>query len=475
LPVEQPGIALQPLRALPAGALEEHRAHGLEVAVERRAAKASRFLDRRQRMNDVVELPVLLQGASPEIGPGELVAVQAVEIALVQVDLGVARGDPVGERLADTAGMGDPHRLADPEALHLRRLAEQREAVRGEREHAVERLGDPGPADRRIELLERPLGRPEMLGRERQHRRRALGVLVLRDRLGLDRQRVVAVGPDAVALAVLADVERAVLVADQRVDDLARLALQLGQRLGLGVDVLHRLDRDRHAGHGPDQRAPDPRRAEHHLAADPAAARRDRSDPAVPHLDAADLGIADENHALVFGERGHGGARLDRPGDAVVRGVEGAEHPGRVEQRRELLGPGRRDQLAVDAEGAREPDLAVQVVPALGGIRELQAADRMEAGLALPFERPQELDRGRGEARQGARGQGREHAARGMGGRAAGAGQGARVQDDDVRPAESRQMIGGAAAGDAGTDDHQLCAVLHAPPSPPAVGRAAFY
>ncbi len=64
----------------------------------------------------------------------------------------------------------------------------------------------------------------------------------------LDRDRIVAVGADAVALAALAEVHGAILVAQDRVLDLDRRAGQLGQRLGPGEEVLHRLHRDDAAG-----------------------------------------------------------------------------------------------------------------------------------------------------------------------------------------------------------------------------------
>ena len=85
----------------------------------------------------------------------------------------------------------------------------------------------------------------------------------------IHQQRLVPVRPDAVPVAVLAVVHREILVADHRVDDLARLARQRGHGCRDRVLVLARDERHRHAEHLAQQRPPDP-------AADDRAWRRDR-------------------------------------------------------------------------------------------------------------------------------------------------------------------------------------------------------
>ena len=71
-----------------------------------------------------------------------------------------------------------------------------------------------------------------------------------RDLLGGAQERLVQVGADAVGLADLPQVHRAVLVAQDRIADLALRAAQLGQRLGQGVDVLDRVQREAPARRG---------------------------------------------------------------------------------------------------------------------------------------------------------------------------------------------------------------------------------
>ena len=101
----------------------------------------------------------------------------------------------------------------------------------------------PTPASGRQQLV-RPAQRlgPVLL-RERP-RRDLVAVGVALELVRLDRDRVVPVGADAVALAALAEVHRAVLVAQDRMLDLDRRPGQLRQRIGPGEEVLHRLHRD---------------------------------------------------------------------------------------------------------------------------------------------------------------------------------------------------------------------------------------
>ena len=72
-----------------------------------------------------------------------LVRVEAGDVAVVDVDLGVAVGHPLGDRATDARTLLDPHRGRRPEALDLA-LAEDRRAVGGQREQAVDRVADLG-------------------------------------------------------------------------------------------------------------------------------------------------------------------------------------------------------------------------------------------------------------------------------------------------------------------------------------------
>ena len=79
----------------------------------------------------------------------------------------------------------------------------------------------------------------------------------------------------------------------------------------------------------------------------------------------------------------------------------------------------------------------------------------VEAGLAVELEGVVQPDGAARELRHHAGEVGLEHSPRGVRGGTPGLEQGALVDDDDVAPAELRQVVDGAAAGDAGADDDQ--------------------
>ena len=137
----------------------------------------------------------------------------------------MAVDQPLGHGPADAGGVGDPDRLGDPEALDVRGLAQQRQAVGGEGEQAVDALLDLG------------LARGGQQGPASRSRRRAksssvncrtdgiaVGLVDGQDVVGVDRHRAVAVVADAEPVEALAVVEVGVLVAQDRADRLLGLA-----------------------------------------------------------------------------------------------------------------------------------------------------------------------------------------------------------------------------------------------------------
>ena len=99
------------------------------------------------RMDDVVDLAVLLRRPGPHVGARVRVRVEAPDVALPQVEGRFAVDQPLRHRLADTAGVGDPDRLGRPEPPHLGRLAEDGEPVGGKGEQAVEPAGKSHPLE----------------------------------------------------------------------------------------------------------------------------------------------------------------------------------------------------------------------------------------------------------------------------------------------------------------------------------------
>ena len=124
----------------------------------------------------------------------------------------------------DPGRLLDPDRGGGPEALDLRRLADDRVAVRGQREQAVDRELHARllVADDLGEQLERILElRVEVVLGERQHRRRERRFGDRRDVVGVHEDRPVGVRADLELVAVLALVHVRVDVADDRVADRA--------------------------------------------------------------------------------------------------------------------------------------------------------------------------------------------------------------------------------------------------------------
>ena len=94
-------------------------------------------------VDDIVDLDVLLVRPGADVVAVQRVAMEAIEVALAQVDARRALDDPLRHCPPDAPGVRDPDRLGGPEAAHIGRFPEEREAVRREGEEAVEDRGEP--------------------------------------------------------------------------------------------------------------------------------------------------------------------------------------------------------------------------------------------------------------------------------------------------------------------------------------------
>ena len=236
--VEQRGVGLVPLRALPAVGLEEVARRAPLRGVEGAAPQRPRLLRRLQRVDDVVDLEVVLGAARRDVRRGELVRLEAVEshscrsksVTPSTSHSAIARPTPA-EWVTQTAS-------GDPEAAARRPTRRAAAVVGGEGEQAVERLVDSAAGAARAAapgLVPGPAKCSAVNGAMA-----GMTVDAARpDRLGLDQQRRVAVGADAVAVAVLAEVHRAVLVAQDRVRRPRGVSpARSGSGVGVGVLVL---------------------------------------------------------------------------------------------------------------------------------------------------------------------------------------------------------------------------------------------
>ena len=286
-------VGLVPERALPAGGFEEH---GTEFALAVPGGTQAKVAVRGPllaRMDDAVGLVEALAAARVDVPLRLLVVVEAGDVRGVEVDLGRAVGHPLGDRLGDARRFLDPDRGARPQALDLRRLAEDGHAVRGQREHAVDGVADPDglvAQDGRHELEGLLQLELEVLLGERQLRGRQRGRGDGRDLVRVEQDRPVGVRADLEVSAVLALVHVRVHVADDRELDLAHGVRELRDRADADHLVDGRRERDRGPGHPGDPRTPGPTGDDHGVGGDIALVRADAADVAVDDVDARDLG-----------------------------------------------------------------------------------------------------------------------------------------------------------------------------------------
>ena len=240
-------VGLVPERPLPARRLEEHRTELALVRVHRAQPHVPVRGPLLARVHDAVRLVERLAGARAHVLAGALRRVEAGDVRGVRVDLGRALDHPLRDGAADAGALLDPHGGCRPQTLDVRRLTEDRGAVRGEREQAVDRVPDAhrGVAQDVRHELERLLElQVEVVGGERQLGGRQRRLLDRRDLLGVVQDRPVRVRADLHVAAVLALVAERVHVADDRELDLADGVRELRDRADADHLVHRRGERD---------------------------------------------------------------------------------------------------------------------------------------------------------------------------------------------------------------------------------------
>ena len=459
------GIAV---RALPAGGFHEVSAEFALARPERAAAQVAPAGVGLARMNGrIVDLAGGLAGAAEHMGRRLLHRIEAGDIDVARIDRRSAVGHPIGQDLAHAGPVLDPDGLAEPEPARLRRLAQQRAAVGGNRHEPVERgLLVPAELAQDRRHLDRALvAAHHLFDIEIAHRGRHPRGLRLGDVGGLHEPRLggFVVAPFQLAalgggrVAGIAHIGRVALIAEQRIPDLAAGP-------GEGVEgpeehqrMLERHQRQRGTGHGGQRRPPDARRQHHDVGADIAPAGLDAADPAVADVDvqrrrvaeglqpAAGHGTLDQHAGDALGARHHQ-PRVRVPHRALDQVL--------LQQREPSLGFRRADQRHVGTEGLARADLALQlghprVVAHTGNLQAADPAVMAERLVELPA-----VDRGvarhavvRGHVAEvgGVRGGADVRRHRRL------------VQPDDVRPALFDQVMGDRGADDAAlADDHHI-------------------
>ena len=259
-------------------------------------------------------------------------------------------------------------------------------------------------------------------------------------------------------------VHRQVLVAEDRVDDLpARVRAELRERVGPDELVLHHRERDRHAGHAAELRTPDAGADQGLFALDVAAVRVDAAHAPVPDVEAGDGDAPFERDALRLRAASQRRGGADGLRDAVGRDEIGPKDRGGVDQwdlLRRLLGS--EERRAIDAVRAGEPDPALQLPHPFRGGRDLDPADAEPARLAVDrLEARVQLHRVPREPAHRARAVRLEHEPRRMRGRAPRLEQRALIDHEDVGDPQLGEVVRGARANDARSDDHELRAISH--------------
>ena len=302
---EQIQVGLVPLGTFPSRVLEEDGAQLLLARMEWGEPQIAGVGHLLARVDDVVDLAVLLGGAGADVGAAEGVGMEAADVALVQVGCGLPFNDPFGDRFADAACVGDPDGLGGPEAGQVGGFAEHGKAVVGEGEDSVERACQPHTFEAGHQFTRCGHGGLKVGGGEWPFRRgQAVHGLVWQVG-GVQQEGFVLVGADADAFSDLAEVHRLVLVAQKRERNLLGGAGQFRYGVSDGVEVLHWRERDGHASHAADLGRPDAGGGDDEVGLDVAMGGLHGGDAAGGGAETGHFDAAEELGAGLFGRARH--------------------------------------------------------------------------------------------------------------------------------------------------------------------------
>ena len=185
----------EPVRPLPAELVAVDGA-GLAArrCIERAAARAARGVGLVGRPRDVVVAAVALDRALVHVLLDRVRRAEAANVERPQVETGIAVDDPVRHHPAGAAGRGDSRResAAQVEIVELRREADDRLAVGGDRNRTVDQLPDADFVEHRDPRARRFGERREAL----EVRLQQLGTEIGADAVRAPRRRVVLPAAD---------------------------------------------------------------------------------------------------------------------------------------------------------------------------------------------------------------------------------------------------------------------------------------
>ena len=223
--------------------------------------------------------------------------------------------------------------------------------------------------------------------------------------------------------------------------------------LGDHVEVLGRVQRHGDPGQRADRLGPLAGAVDHDLRLDVPVAGADAGDGVVLGEDRGDAGVLGDRDAFVAGAAGQRGGQVGRVGAAVAGQPDRALQVVVAQDRVELAGPGRADQLAVELVGLGGGGGPFQLGHAVFGAGDGDAAAATEAGaqarlcfqplvqLAGVLHQPGAVLRGAQLADQAGRVPG------------GAAGQLPLLEQQHVGPAQLGQVVGDAGADHAAADD----------------------
>ena len=365
---------------------------------------------------------------------------------------------PFGERLADAAALKEAghHAAGDPVVRNAAHRADQRIAVGREGEGAVDPALDAG----RLQAGIAAEAERQLVGDTVGVLLDQLDAVVPRRAIHVPVLVVDLVDAEQQALLLLAHIGETLEVDDQRQFAVERL--DLWQRLGDEIVVLHRRYGKLDARHPADLLGPQAGCVDHVLGDDGAFLG--------DHVPAAAGPLAEFQHPVVLDDlsaaqlRGLGIGVDDagRVDVAFALGVEAAEHAVGVEDGAALLDLVDADQMhVVDAHGLEDPVGGFQPFPALGRGGHRNAAGHVHADVLAGFllDLRKQVDRVGLQCRDVGIGIQRVEAARRVPARSGG--HHVALDQRDIAPAEFRKMVEHRGSDHAAADDHRPIMGFH--------------
>ena len=428
--------------------------------MRRQAPQTTGNLRGLERVQDVVDLGVLLAAACLDVRASCVMRLEPIGVCATEIEPGRLAQHLAHDSLSRAGGLGDPDRLGKEEALRIRGLAEQRVAVDGEGEVPVEGLFDAGRVHLRHQQARGIPGvREVVLGKRSLRSLMAVGLAL--ELVGKDRQRIVGIRANAHALPALAVVDIAILVAHHRQDRLDWTALDALDRVRPGEAVLQRLQRNRATDQLLELGTPEAAGDEQLATVDAALRGLHTTNATLLDAYARHLRALHKAHAGFATPLLQRVADRDRTAEAVGRHVVRGQDHALVENGAQLDRLLRRDDVSLEAVGHCSVAAALQLAHAVGRRCHFEAAD-CGPGLAVGrVVRVVGLRAPLSERAEQATGAGLKDQAGCVVRRAARVAERTLVDDDHVRDARFDEFPSYRGADNACTDDDDVSLAVH--------------